>query len=71
MKNSIELSSELIRFKSITPDQSKALDFLKKILLKYKFDCHILQFGEDKIKNLYASYKGGNGPTICFAVILM
>lgn len=67
MKNSIELSSELIRFKSITPDKSKALDFLKKILLKYKFDCHILEFGEDKIKNLYASYKGGNGPTICFA----
>ena len=67
MKNSIELSSELIKFKSITPDQSNALDFLKRILKKYKFDCYLLKFGKDKIKNLYACYKGGNGPTICFA----
>ncbi len=67
MKNSIELSSELIKFKSITPDQSNALDFLKRILEKYKFDCYLLKFGKDKIKNLYACYKGGNGPTICFA----
>ena len=34
---------------------------------KNRFECHLLEFGKDKIKNLYASFKGGNGPNICFA----
>ena len=28
---------------------------------------YFLEFGEYKIKNLYAILKGGKGPTFCFA----
>ena len=32
-----------------------------------KFDCHLLEFGKTKVKNLYATLKKGNGPNVCFA----
>ncbi len=63
----IKLSSKLISFKSITPNSSGSLEYLKKLLEKNNFDCHFLEFGKDKIKNLYAFIKGGKGPTFCFS----
>ena len=65
--DTIELSSKLIKFKSITPDNSGAIDYIQKVLKKKKFNCHILESGTNKIKNLYASFKGGEGPNLCFA----
>ena len=67
MMDSIELSSKLINFKSVTPNSSGSLEYLKNLLEKKGFNCHFLEFGRDKIKNLYALIKGGEGPTICFA----
>ncbi|MEE2695151.1 MAG: succinyl-diaminopimelate desuccinylase [Pseudomonadota bacterium] len=65
--DTIDLSSKLIRFKSITPNSSGSLEFIKSMLEEQNFKCYLLEFGKDKIKNLYASLKGGDGPVICFA----
>ena len=65
--NLIKLSSDLIRFKSVTPNSAGSLEFIGKILKKNKFNCHLLEFGNKKIKNLYAEIKGGEGPNLCFA----
>ena len=63
----IELSSKLIGYRSITPNSSGSIEYLKKLLEKNKFECHLLEFGKSKVKNLYAFIKGGKGPTFCFA----
>ena len=65
--NLIKLSSDLIRFKSVTPNSAGSLEFIEKILKENKFNCHLLEFGNKKIKNLYAEIKGGEGPNLCFA----
>ena len=65
--NLIKLSSELIRFKSVTPNSAGSLEFIEKILKKNNFNCYLLEFGNKKIKNLYAEIKGGKGPNLCFA----
>lgn len=67
MIDPINLSKDLIKFRSISPNSSGSLEFLSKVLSKHKFKCNLLEFGENKVKNLYAIYKGGNGPNICFA----
>ena len=65
----IELTSKLIEFKSISPDDGGSLNFIIKILEQNKFKCNKLIFGEQEKKttNLYASLTKGNGPNICFA----
>ncbi len=63
----VELSKKLISYKSITPESKGSLEFIKSILEKKDFNCDLLEFGGEKIKNLYAFYNGGRGPTICFA----
>ncbi len=65
--NLIKLSSDLIKFKSVTPNSAGSLEFIEKILKKNNFNSHLLEFGNKKIKNLYAEIKGGNGPNLCFA----
>ena len=65
--NLIKLSSDLIKFKSVTPKSAGSLEFIEKILKKNNFNCHLLEFGNKKIKNLYAEIKGGEGPNLCFA----
>ena len=67
MMDPIKLSSKLINFKSITPDKSGSLKYIQKILEDKKFDCQLLEFGNKRIGNLYASLKGGKGPIFCFA----
>ncbi len=63
----LDLSSKLINYRSITPKSSGSIEYLKKLLEKYNFECHFLEFGKYKVKNLYAFIKGGKGPTFCFA----
>jgi len=65
--DSIEISSKLIRFKSITPHSAGSLEYIQKILKKRKFECHLLQFNNSKVKNLYAVLRGGSGPNVFFA----
>ena len=46
--DSIEISSKLIRFKSITPHSAGSLEYIQKILKKRKFECHLLEFNNSK-----------------------
>ncbi|MDN5248333.1 MAG: succinyl-diaminopimelate desuccinylase [Wolbachia endosymbiont of Tyrophagus putrescentiae] len=61
----VELAKKLISFKSITPKDDGAIDYISQILKKNGFDCKILEFG-DGVKNLYAKYVNGV-PNLCFA----
>ena len=45
--NTLDLSLELIKFKSITPKSAGSLEFIEKILKKNKFDCYQLEFGKE------------------------
>ena len=63
----LKLSSELISFKSVSPKSAGSLEFIRDILNENKFVCNLLEFGDQKVKNLYACFKGGNGPNLCFA----
>ena len=63
----LKLSSELISFKSVSPKSAGSLEFIRDILNENKFVCNLLEFGDKKVKNLYACFNGGNGPNLCFA----
>ena len=65
--NTIKLTQELIKFKSISPSSEGSLEYLKQLLQSQKFECHLLEFGKQKVKNLYAVFNGGSGPNVCFA----
>jgi succinyl-diaminopimelate desuccinylase len=65
--DSLEISSKLISFKSITPNSAGSLEYIQKILKKNKFECHLLEFNKSKVKNLYAILRGGAGPNVFFA----
>tara|TARA_B100000579_G_C22807704_1_gene843437 strand:+ start:104 stop:1246 length:1143 start_codon:yes stop_codon:yes gene_type:complete len=65
--NLIDLSSNLIKFKSISPKSAGSIEYIADLLKKKKFDCHMLEFGQKKIKNLYAEFSNGSGPNLCFA----
>ncbi|WP_333023059.1 M20/M25/M40 family metallo-hydrolase, partial [Wolbachia endosymbiont of Pentidionis agamae] len=62
----IELTKKLIHFNSITPEDDGAIEYLREILDRIGFKCHILEFGTRKVKNLYARY-GAGMPNLCFA----
>jgi succinyl-diaminopimelate desuccinylase len=69
MIDPIELSQELIRHESITPDKGDALDLLAEKLSALGFECHKLVFeeeGTDPVPNLYARL-GSGSPNFCFA----
>ena len=63
----LKLSSDLMSFKSISPKSAGSLEFIQDLLNQWGFDCHLLEFGESKVKNLYACFTGGKGPNVCFA----
>ena len=63
----VKLSSELMKFKSISPHSAGSLEYIKDLLEKLGFECNLLEFGKNKVKNLYASISGGKGPNVCFA----
>lgn len=66
MINPIELLKTLIAFPSITPTDAGGLDFIADLLKKGGFDVYIKEFGEQRVRNLYAVY-GSGAPNICFA----
>ena len=65
----IELSRDLIRCQSVTPEDGGALAVLQKALEGIGFTCHRQVFtaeGTSDIDNLYARI-GDSGPNFCFA----
>ena len=62
----LKISSDLMNFRSISPNSAGSLEYVKKLLQGWGFDCHLLEFGKSKVKNLYASFYGGKGPNVCF-----
>jgi len=65
--NLLDLCKNLVKFKSISPNSAGSIEFLSNILSKNAFECHLLEFGENKIMNLYAEFTNGSGPNVCFA----
>lgn len=69
MTDSIAILQDLIRCKSVTPEEGGALDYLEKLLSKNGFTCHRLKFSEKDtpdVDNLYAR-RGTSAPHLCFA----
>lgn len=67
--NEIKLAKELIKFKSVTPNDAGVMRFLAKKLDKLGFKTKILIFKEKDakpVKNLYAKF-GNKSPNFCFA----
>ena len=66
--NPIELTSELIQCKSITPKSEGSLDIIISYLEPLGFNCEKIDFGEgiEKVENLYARF-GTIEPNIAFA----
>ena len=67
--DTIKLTEELIKFRSISPSSEGSLEYLDKLLKSHNFECHLLEFGEQKVMNLYAVFKGGSGPNVCFCLL--
>ena len=67
--DAIELSRDLIRCPSVTPEDAGALDVLRTALESVGFVCHDLTFSADDtpdVRNLYARL-GTSSPNFCFA----
>ena len=65
----VALLQDLIRCKSVTPDEGGALNLLEDLLSGHGFDCHRLTFkaeGTPDVDNLFARF-GSAAPHFCFA----
>ncbi|MCT8970824.1 succinyl-diaminopimelate desuccinylase [Microbaculum marinisediminis] len=65
----IAIARELIRCRSVTPDEGGALTYLLRLLTDAGFDAEIVRFSEDgtdDVDNLYARI-GSGGPHLTFA----
>jgi succinyl-diaminopimelate desuccinylase len=65
MSSTLELTKQLIRRKSVTPDDAGCQDILAARLGKAGFTVERMRFGE--VDNLWALRRGGPGPVLCFA----
>ena len=65
MSATLELTKELIRRKSITPDDAGCQDLLAKRLAHAGFTVERMRSGS--VDNLWALRRGGPGPVLCFA----
>ncbi|WP_282605856.1 succinyl-diaminopimelate desuccinylase [Pelagibius sp. Alg239-R121] len=69
LPNVVELSQQLIRCPSVTPNEGGALDLLEQVLNGLGFTCHRETFsdaGIPDVENLYARL-GSSGPNFCYA----
>ncbi|MDE2165218.1 MAG: succinyl-diaminopimelate desuccinylase [Alphaproteobacteria bacterium] len=63
------LTSELVRFPSVTPKDEGAIAHLARVLERVGFACEVLEFAEpgtERVLNLYARL-GKSGRNLCFA----
>ena len=65
MTDTLELTKELIRRKSVTPDDAGCQQVIAGRLQAAGFAVEHLRFGD--VDNLWAIHRGGAGPTLCFA----
>ena len=65
MSQTVELTKELIRRKSVTPDDAGCQQLLAARLAAAGFTVEHMRFGE--VDNLWALHRGGDGPLVCFA----
>jgi succinyl-diaminopimelate desuccinylase len=65
MSETVELTKELIRRKSVTPQDAGCQALLAQRLAAAGFTVEHLRFGD--VDNLWAMHRGGNGPLLCFA----
>jgi len=65
MSETLELAKELIRRKSVTPDDAGCQRLIAARLQAAGFAVEHLRFGA--VDNLWALHRGGAGPTLCFA----
>ncbi len=61
----VETLQTLIRFKSVTPAQAGAIDWLKEELSKLGFECQVFSFNH--VTNLIAKFSFGEGPVVAFS----
>ncbi|OOS04617.1 succinyldiaminopimelate desuccinylase [Moraxella cuniculi DSM 21768] len=76
MTPTLQLSIDLLRLPSITPDNSNCLQLIADYLDKLGFECEFMHFGDPsdtgknaQVNNLYAKKRGSNptAPHLCFA----
>ncbi len=65
MSGTLELTKELIRRESVTPDDAGCQPLIAARLHAAGFNVEHLRFGD--VDNLWAVHRGGAGPTLCFA----
>ena len=68
--DTVALASDLIRCKSVTPDEGGALGVLERALTPLGFQCRRMPFESSdspRVDNLYAVRGSGNGKHLCFA----
>jgi len=58
-----ELFFKLLSFKSITPNDDGAFEFIKE----YLSDFHVIEIEKEGVKNLFLYKKFSSGPHLCFA----
>ncbi len=69
MIDPVQLTQDLIRCPSVTPEEGGALELLQGVLEGLGFTCHRLKFSQDgtpDVDNLYARF-GTARPNLCFA----
>lgn len=76
MTPTLQLSIDLLRLPSITPDNSNCLQLIADYLDKLGFECEFMHFGDPsdtgknaQVNNLYAKKRGSSptAPHLCFA----
>ena len=65
MSDALELTKELIRRKSVTPDDAGCQALLAGKLAAAGFTVEHMRFAD--VDNLWAIHRGGEGPVACFA----
>ena len=65
MSQTLELTKELIRRRSVTPEDAGCQALLAKRLAAAGFTVEHMRFGD--VDNLWAVHHGGDGPLACFA----
>ena len=61
----VETLQTLLRFKSVTPAQAGAIDWLESNLSQLGFDCEVFSFNH--VTNLIAKITFGEGPIVAFS----
>ena len=64
----LNFCSDLVRFKSVTPIDDGAIDYISEFLKNLGFETQILEFSEKNrvVRNLFAKFEGGEGPRFGF-----